>query len=84
MSVVKLEKYNPQPIASEYSDIITFIFPMSHARDVLLADLGTELSNSNNVVYYNGHYYTCDGVDKFFQEESGIWYARILSARLMR
>ena len=80
MALANLDKYHPREVHGTITNTITFLFHMNGPRDVLLADLATEMAISDNRFFYKGFTWVSNGPDKFQDPNTGEWYARILGA----
>lgn len=79
--VLILEQYDAVEIPNLGSS--KFFIPMDNARDIVLADLATELNVFNGVMSYSGTIYQCvSGVKKYRDEQTGQWNAMLTGVKI--
>lgn len=70
-----LETYDAVAVP-EKNGVVKFFIPMTDARDIVLADLATELNAFNGLMFYEHNQYNAiDGVQKHMNEHTGHWNA---------
>lgn len=77
-----LEDYGAVKVDSINRGEYMFYIPLDGPRDVLLADLATEINVYRDVASYKGEQYYIDGVTKRMNPSNATWMAEIEGRKL--